>query len=694
MDTMSFEAAQFEVEQLRERIAYHNYRYHVLDSPVISDSEYDTLVDRLRALETTFPDLVTPDSPTQRIGAMPADTFAKVTHPAPILSLDKATNSAELAAWHARISKLLPENAPLLAYVVEPKFDGLTVVLHYTNGQFTLGATRGDGQVGEEVTVNLRTVRSIPLRIPIIDSGPIPPATLVVRGEALMLLKDFEKINDRLIEAGETPFANPRNAAAGSLRQLNPQITAQRPLSFYAYAIVNASEATPGSQFDTIDYLKSLGFAVAEDVIRRFETLEKVMRYCEEMTDSRDALPYEADGLVIKIDDLPTQAALGIVGGRPRGAIAFKFPPREATTTLSDVEFSVGRTGVITPTALLDPVSIAGVTVSRASLHNFDFITDRDIRIGDRVLVRRAGDVIPYVVGPITELRRGDERIIYPPHKCPSCGEPVAHAPSEVAYSCLNTACPAQRMEKLLYFAHVMDIVGLGSSTATQMAQQGIIVNPGDLYSLDKSQLLTLEGFGDKKADNLLQAIAESRSRPFPRVLAALGIQGIGITTAEALVQAFPAIDLLASASEESIAAIAGLGSVRASNLRTWFQRSGNQDLLRKLRAAGVQLETEQQPAPVMPGPLSESSFVMTGTLSQPREEFASWIQSLGGTVTSSVNKKTTYLVIGVNPGGAKLSKAQQFGITTISEDELLQLAQGVLDTEQHSHTNRSDEPV
>ncbi len=672
---MDIETARQQAADLREQITYHNYRYHVLDSPTISDAEYDALVDALRAVESDFPELVTPDSPTQRVGAAPSETFSKVIHPAPILSLDKATSAEELSAWQTRISRLLPGDTTQLAFVVEPKFDGLTVVLHYIEGQLILGATRGDGQIGEDVTANLRTIRSLPLHIPVSPNGPRPPANFVVRGEALMLLRDFATLNERLIESGEAPFANPRNAAAGSLRQLDPHITAQRPLSFFAYAIVASSETVVSTQQETISYLKALGFPVADDVTCWYKTLEEVATYCEEMTARRNSLPYEADGLVIKIDDLKTQDALGVVGGRPRGAIAFKFPPQEATTVLRDVEFSVGRTGVITPTALLDPVPIAGVTVSRASLHNFDFVAERDIRLGDRVLIHRAGDVIPYVVGPITDVRDGRERPIAAPVACPSCGEPVSHAEGEVAYFCLNTACPAQRVEKLQYFARVLDIVGLGSSTATQLVQQGLIVDPGDLYTLTKSQLMTLEGFADKKADNLLEAIAGSKSRSLPRIITALGIRGIGITVAETLVETFPSLEALAVGTGDAIAAIPGLGPVRASSIHAWFERPGNQELLRKLKVAGVQLVAERQAANDAEGPLTGLSFVITGALSRPRDEIAAWITSLGGTVTGSVSRKTDYLVIGADPGGAKFSKAQQLGIPTVDEAGLQQLA-------------------
>jgi len=671
---MNLESARLEAARLREQINYHSYRYYVLDSPVISDGEFDALVDALRDIETQYPELVTPDSPTQRVGGAPAEGFVKVTHPAPILSLDKATTPEELAAWETRIAKLLPEDAPPLAYVVEPKFDGLTVVLHYTNGQLTLGATRGDGQVGEDVTANLRTIKSLPLRIPSDPDGPRPPQTLVIRGEALILLKDFAALNERLIEAGEAPFANPRNAAAGTLRQLDPRITATRPLTLFAYAIVTSDGDVPTTQWDTVAYLKALGFPIAESVVRRCATLDEVSAYCAEMTAHRDALPYEADGLVIKIDDLATQEALGSVGGRPRGAVAFKFPPQEATTTLRDVEFSVGRTGVITPTALLDPVPIAGVTVGRASLHNFDFIAERDIRLGDRVLVHRAGDVIPYVVGPITDVRDGSEQRITPPEHCPSCGEAVSHTEGEVAYLCVNAACPAQRVEKLIYFAHVMDIVGLGESTAEQLVAQGLIADPADLYTLTQEQLLALEGFAEKKAENLLAAIAGSKKRPLARLLAALGIRGVGSTVAALLVDAFPSLEALAQADEEALAAIPGLGPITARNIRAWFERPRNQALIAKLRAAGVQLEAAPQ-TPAGEGPLMGLSFVITGTLSQPRNEVAAWIEAQGGKVVGSVSKKTSYVVVGENPG-SKLAKAQQLSIPTLDETGLVALAE------------------
>lgn len=673
---MDQERADQRAAELRETLSYHSYRYYVLGRPVVSDGEYDTLMDELRTIEAQFPELITPDSPTQRVGAEPAEGFVKVEHPAPILSLDKATSREELHAWHTRISKLLPLDAPPLTYTVEPKFDGITVVLHYHKGVLVLGATRGNGQVGEDITANLRTVRALPLRLPAVPEGPEPPATLVVRGEALILLEDFERLNERLIEAGESPFANPRNAVAGSLRQLDPEITAERPIFLYAYQIVVADEPLPQSQWEAVQYLKALGFAVADDVNRHFEDLEAVADYCAEMTERRNTLPYEADGLVVKINDLDTQTALGVVGGRPRGAVAYKFPPQEATTRLREIAFTVGRTGVITPGALLEPVPIGGVTVSRASLHNFDLVRERDIRVGDRVIVHRAGDVIPYVVGPITDVRDGNERPIEPPEVCPSCGEPVAHEESEVAYLCINSACPEQRVQRLTYFAHVMDVEGLGERTAIQLVEADYIEDPADLYRLTKEELLTLEGFADKKADNLLASIESSKERPLAHSLAALGIRGVGRTVAETLVAAFPSLDTLAQVSEEALAEVEGIGPITAGNIGAWFERPRNRQMVEKLREAGVHLEAEQRTAPTPAGPLTGMTFVITGTLTRPRSEVQAWIEAQGGRVTGSVSGKTNYLLIGEAPGGSKFRKAQQLEVPMITEEELTALVE------------------
>ena len=667
---MDIETARRRAEALRKEIAFHDYRYYVLDSPLISDAQYDALMDELREIERRFPELITPDSPTQRVAGQPAEGFHKVEHPAPILSLDKVTNRQELMAWHDRIAKLLPQDVPPLTYVVEPKLDGLTVVLHYRNGEFVLGATRGDGQVGEDITANLRTVSSLPLHIPLDPAAPSPPPYLVVRGEVLILLDDFETLNEQLIAGGGTPFANPRNAAAGSLRQLDPQITAQRPLHLYAYQIVVAEGEAPSTQWETLAFLRRLGFPVTREIVH-LENLDAVADYCETMTERRHTLPYEADGLVIKINDLPTQKALGVVGGRPRGMIAYKFPPQEAVTLLRDVEFSVGRTGVITPTAILDPVRIAGVTVRRASLHNFDTIAERDIRIGDRVVVRRAGDVIPYVVGPLVDARDGDERPIEPPTTCPACGAPIVHREGEVAYFCINVACPAQLVQRLTYFAALLDIEGLGERTAQQLVEAGLVRMPADLYSLTKEDLLRLEGFADKKAENLLAAIERSKAQPFSRVLAALGIRGVGETVARLLVQHFPSLEALRAASAEEIAGVEGVGPITAQAIIAWFSEPHNIEMVEKLAAAGVRLAAEPPRVTVQPKPLRGLTFVITGTLSRPRAEIAEWIESLGGRVTNTVTRKTDYLIVGENPGGTKYRRAQALGTLMLTEEEL-----------------------
>ncbi len=669
---MELEEAKRRIEALRREIDYHNYRYYVLARPVISDAEYDALMDELRALEAQFPQLITPDSPTQRVGSRPAEGFRKVRHPVPVLSLDKVTNREELFAWHRRIRKLLPEEHPPLAYVVEPKFDGLTVVLHYEEGRFVLGATRGNGEEGEDITANLRTVRTVPLHVPLAPQGPKPPARLVVRGEILMRIEDFEALNRRLVEEGEPPFANPRNAAAGSLRQLDPQVTAERPLFLYAYQILLAKGGeVPATQWETLHYLKALGFPIADAVIRRYEALDAVAERCEAMAEIRHTLPYEIDGMVIKIDDLATQASLGMVGGRPRGAIAYKFPPQEATTDLLDVEFSVGRTGVITPTAILAPVRIGGVTVRRATLHNFDFIRERDIRIGDRVIVRRAGDVIPYIVGPIPDLRDGDERPIEPPDRCPACGEPVIHPEGEVAYFCVNAACRAQRVQRLIYFARTMEIDGLGERTAEQLVERGLVEDPADLYFLKEEALLELEGFAEKKAQKLLEAIAASRERPLAQVIAALGIRGVGATVAQLLAERFHSLDALAAADEESLAAIEGLGPITARSIRAWFASEHNRRMVEKLRKAGVRLAEQPPTAEPVARPLEGLTFVITGTLSRPRDEVKARLIALGAKVTNSVSRRTDYLIVGTEPGGTKMRKAEQLGVPTLSEEEL-----------------------
>jgi DNA ligase (NAD+) len=661
------------IEVLRQQINSHNYRYYVLDAPVVSDAEYDALMDELRGLEAEHPELITPDSPTQRVGAEPAEGFVKVEHPAPILSLDKAASAGDIRAWWDRVSKLLPPDAPSPAWVVEPKLDGLTVVLHYEDGLFILGATRGDGTIGEDVTTNLRTVRTLPLRIPVDSGGPHPPGRLVVRGEAIMLIDDFEDLNRRQAEAEDKLFANPRNAAAGSLRQLDPRVTASRPITLLCYALVAAGGAVPPTQWEALEYLRALGFPLSEYVVR-FESLDEVIAYCEGWIERRDTVPYEVDGLVIKVDDLATQAAMGVVGRAPRGAVAWKFPGREATTRVLEVGVNVGRTGALTPYAVLEPVVLGGVTIRKATLHNFEDMQRKDIREGDTVVIRRAGDVIPYVVGPVVPARTGQERVYRMPTVCPSCGEPVVSQEDEVALYCINVACPEQRVRRVGYFAAVMDVEGLGERTAQLLVERELVQDGADLYSLKPEDLLPLEGFAEKSVTNLLAAIEATRERPLAQVTAALGIRGVGFTVAQLLAAHYRSLDELAAAGREELESIEGLGPHTAGAIVEWFARPRNQAFVDKLRRAGVRLEQEAPAVPVE-GPLDGLTFVITGTLpTMSREEATRFVERHGGRVTGSVSSKTSYLLVGDSPGGNKYRKAQQLEVPLIDEARLLEM--------------------
>ncbi|MGE5249608.1 MAG: NAD-dependent DNA ligase LigA, partial [Bacteroidota bacterium] len=493
-------------EELKQQVHFHNYRYHVLDSPLVSDLEYDRLLNELKRIEGEHPDWITPDSPTQRAGAAPADRFVKVRHPAPILSLANAFGAEEARAWYERVRRL-DDRVEKAGFVVEPKIDGLSVVLHYRDRMFVLGATRGNGEVGEDITQNLRTLRSIPLRIPVSEKEvPLAavPDYLVVRGEAFMPIKEFEKLNQRLEEAGEKTYLNPRNTAAGSLRQLDPGLTASRPLTLLVYQVIYSEGGrVPTTQWKLLEYLKGLGFPVT-DVARRFDDIESAIAYVETWDKRRDELPYEADGMVIKIDDLDVAAELGFVGKDPRGAIAFKFPAREVTTLLQDIRINVGRTGVLTPNAVLEPVEIGGVVVERATLHNFDYIAEKDIRKGDRVLVKRAGEVIPYIIGPVLEARTGKEKRYVPPETCPACGQRVEHFEGEVAWYCVNNACPAQLVRNLEHFVSrgAMDIIGLGIRIVEKLIETGKVRDVADLYTLTRADILESVTRKDRKSKN------------------------------------------------------------------------------------------------------------------------------------------------------------------------------------------------
>lgn len=662
-------------EELKEQVNFHNYRYHVLDAPIISDLEYDRLLNELKKIEADHPDWITPDSPTQRAGAKPADKFEKVRHPAPILSLANAFGADDARAWFERIRKL-DDRVEKAKFVVEPKIDGLSVVLHYRNGMFVQGATRGDGEVGEDITSNLRTVKAIPLKIPVDSKGPKPPAHLVVRGEAFIPIKDFEELNRKLEEAGEKTYLNPRNTAAGSLRQLDPQLTASRPITLLVYQIVHSEGGkVPTSQWDILEYLKALGFPVT-DIAKRFEDLDSAIAYTETFNTGRDTLPYEADGMVIKIDDLTLAADLGFVGKDPRGAVAFKFPAREVTTTLNDIGVAVGRTGVLTPYAMLEPVEIGGVIVERATLHNFDFIAEKDIRIGDRVLVKRAGEVIPYVIGPVVDARSGKEKKYKPPAKCPACDQDVEHFEGEVAWYCVNAACPAQLVRNVEHFVSrsAMDIVGLGIKIVEQLIEVGLVRDVADLFTLKKDQLLELEGFAEKKAENLLGSIDQAKGRSLNRLIAALGIHGVGEVMAGDLARTHGNLSALSKTTTDELQQIEGVGPNIAESIVDWFSRPANQKLLKKLKAAGVdpQMKKEEK---AKEGAFTGLTFVVTGTLPNfSRDDAKRFIESRGGKVTDSISKKTSYLVLGENPG-SKLDKATSLGVKIIDEAELKKMA-------------------
>jgi DNA ligase (NAD+) len=673
-------------EELKSQIHFHNYRYHVLDAPVISDAEYDQLLNELKRIEADHPDWVSPDSPTQRAGAVPLDKFEKVRHPAPILSLANAFGADEARLWFERIRKL-DERVASAKFTVEPKIDGLSVVLHYRDGIFVQGASRGDGEVGEDITANLRTVRAIPLRIPVQTEDrrpktgtPLtpnrPPSYLVVRGEAFIPIKEFEALNQKLEEAGQKTYLNPRNTAAGSLRQLDPSLTASRPLTLLVYQIVHSEGGdVPTSQWEILEYLRALGFPVT-DVAKQFKDLEAAIAYTETWEDRRDDLPYEADGMVIKIDDLQLAGRLGFVGKDPRGAIAFKFPAREVTTTLQDIRVNVGRTGVLTPYAVLEPVEIGGVIVERATLHNFDFIAEKDIRPGDRVLVKRAGEVIPYVIGPVTEARTGKEMPYQPPRNCPACSQPVEHFEGEVAWFCVNAACPAQLVRNVEHFVSrgAMDIVGLGIKIVEQLIEEELVRDVADLYTLKKEQLLELEGFADKKADNLLNSINNSKNQSLARLITALGIHGVGEVMAGDLTRNFTDLDALAKAKVDDLQQIEGIGPNIAESIVDWFARSANQKVLKKLKAAGLWPEGRGGGLSALSGALSGLTFVVTGTLpSLSRDGVKEFIESHGGKVTESVSRNTSYLVLGENPG-SKLDKAKSLGVKIIDEAGLRKL--------------------
>jgi DNA ligase (NAD+) len=667
------------LSQLKKLIQEHNYRYHVMDAPTISDAEFDQLLVELREIEAEHPEWITPDSPSQRVGGFVSDRFEKVAHPVPILSLANAFDTDGVLAWLDRIAKIDPQVYET-DFVVEPKLDGLTVVLHYENGVLVQGATRGDGEVGEDITVNLKTVGSIPLRIPATEDGPKPPQRIVVRGEVFINLDDFDELNARQEEAGEKVYQTPRNTAAGALRNLDSSITASRPLRIYCYTILESSDPMPATQMSSLNMLKSFGFPVAE-YIYHCNDIQEVVGILEDWVEKRDTIPYEIDGMVVKINDLALADSLGIVGKDPRGAIAFKFPAKEVTTILHDIGVNVGRTGVLTPYAMLEPVEIGGVIVRQATLHNFDFIAEKDIRIGDRVRVKRAGDVIPYVVGPILEERGKHGRVpesYVPPKVCPACGEPVSRLEGEVAYYCVNPGCPEQLVRNIEHYVSrsTLDIVGMGTKIVEQLVKEGLIHNFADLYSLNREDLFQLEGFAEKKADNLIESIQASKQQPLEKFIFALGIRGVGEVVGRDLALHFRSMDKLMQASVEDLEAIEGIGPNIAQAVVDWFKHEANQEVLAELKQSGIWPVEEESAQPEQLLPFNEKSFVVTGTLSNfTRDEIKKYIQERGGRVSSSVSAKTDYLVVGENPG-SKFSKATQLGIPILDETELMEMSE------------------
>lgn len=671
---MDNSALQARLEELRQEIRFHNYRYYVVNQPIVSDGEYDRLMRELREIEESHPDWITPDSPTQRTGAPPSERFAKLQHPAPILSLANAFDEHDVRAWYERIARI-DERVLDTDFVIEPKLDGLTVVLHYHGGVFSQGATRGDGSIGEEVTSNLRTIRSLPLRIPVGENEIDVPESLVIRGEVFIFRDAFEDLNLRMVEAGEKSYLNPRNTAAGSLRQLDPKLTATRPLSLLTYDIVASGIFSWNTEVERMEFLQHIGMPVVDWTY--CENIEAAINASRVLMGQRYEIPLEVDGVVIKINDLVLSSDLGVVGKDPRAAIAYKFPAIEVTTQLLNVGVNVGRTGVLTPYAILEPVEIGGVVVKQATLHNFDYIKEKDIRSGDRVLVKRAGDVIPYVIGPVVDARSGDEMEYLPPSRCPVCDTEVEHLEGEVAWYCVNSACPAQVIRNIEHFVSrgAMNIVGLGIRIVKQLVEAGLVGDVADLYRLSKEDLLSLEGFADKKAENLLAAIEVSKNQSFTRLLTALGIRGVGQVGAVDLARQFGSIDDLSVAGLGDLLQIEGIGPNIAQAVVDWFNTPSNQIVLEKLKSAGVWPKTEELVGESFPDlKFTGQTFVITGTLPGfTRQEAKEFIERNGGRVTGSVSKKTSYLVHGDNPG-SKFAKAQELGVPLVDEAGLRNL--------------------
>ncbi len=662
--------------ELRAELERYNHRYYVLDDPEVSDSEYDALLNELRDLEAEHPELLTPDSPTQRVGAQPLDKFEQVPHLQPMLSLANARTEEEMKAWVVRSERYLQRQGAELGeirFVTEPKVDGLAISLVYEGGVLVRGATRGNGEVGEQVTENLRTIGAIPLRV----EGA--PPLLEVRGEVYLPIAAFARLNEQRAEAGEPTFANPRNSAAGSIRQLDPRLTATRPLSMWAYGIGALEGLELSSQFETLEWLREHGFRVNRD-IEVHEDLDSVVAACRAWEDRRDRLDFEIDGVVVKVDDLDLQRQLGVVGREPRGAIAWKFAPSTATTVLRGIAWNVGRTGRMIPFAQLEPVQVSGATVRLATLHNEEDLRRKDVREGDEVIVMRAGDVIPQVVSPTAKAQRSRKRAPRPgpPPNCPSCGTRTVKPEEGVWTICPNRAsCPGQLFQAVKHFVGAMDIDGLGEENVRRFLSEGLIANMADIYRLDEEALSSLEGFGEISARNLVSAVDASRGQPFDRVLYGLGIPGIGYVNARALAQHMRTMDALLDGDAERIEEVPGFGPILARTIAQTLAEDRTRELVEMLRGHGLQMEDDGPPPGNDEGPLAGRTLVLTGTLPNlSREQATERIEAAGGKVTGSVSKKTDYLVAGEDPG-SKLTKAQDVGTEVLDEDGLLSLLDG-----------------
>lgn len=654
------------VEELRKLINYHSYRYYVLDAPEISDGEFDELMRELVAIEIEHPELVSPDSPTQRVGGEPSDAFKPVRHRVRMLSLANAFSLDELTAFFNRISGDIGSDR--VEMICELKVDGVAVSLVFEHGMYITGATRGDGEVGEDITAAVKTIQSLPLRLFL----EAPPDTLEVRGEVYLSKEQFKQINEERLVLGQPLFANPRNAAAGSLRQLDPKVAASRNLDMFVYGLGYISGAEFTDHLQLLQYLKAAGLKVG-DYSKKVSSVKEAYEYCEYWQEKRHSLPFEIDGVVIKVNDYNYQKKLGFTSKAPRWAIAYKFPAEQKVTVVLDIELNVGRTGAVTPTAVLEPVVIAGSTVSRATLHNEDEIRRKDIRIGDTVIIQKAGDIIPEVVAPIISKRNGSEREFKMPDSCPSCGGKVIRPAGEAVVRCINIKCPAVVFESVVHFASraAMDIDGFGESVAKQLLDKGMIGDIADIYYLSKEQLLDIDHFADKAAENLYTAIQESKNRPFSRVLFALGIRHVGAHVAELLADNFSSIDDLGDASFDDLVNISEIGPRIAESIIEFFKEEKNRSVIEKLQRAGVKMENHKTGRRESEDQLFQGmTFVFTGTLTQfTRGDAEAIVKSLGGKASSSVSKKTDYVVAGEN-AGSKYGKAKSLGIKIITEDE------------------------